>query len=157
MNSRLHIPIMSSSIPLPPDLLIRVASLEFTARFEDKSAPRTCDVFRQLLPLKMKILHCRWSGEACWIPLGKWEVPLNGENQTSHPLPGQILLYASGPSEPELLIPYGTCVFSSKIGHLAGNHFLTIINEHELLGELGRLVLWEGAQDCVIEHDVGSC
>jgi Protein of unknown function (DUF3830) len=106
--------------------------------------------FSAIVALKMKILHCRWSGEACWIPLGSWEVLLKGENQTSHPSPGQILLYASGLREPELLIPYGACVFSSKIGQLAGNHFLTIINEHELLGELGHLMLWEGAQDCVI-------
>jgi len=87
-------------------------------------------------------------------PLGKWEGFLDAENETSHPAPGQILLYTSGPSEPELLIPYGACAFNSKIGQLAGNHFLTIVDEQELLRELGRLVLWEGAQDCIIEHVV---
>jgi Protein of unknown function (DUF3830) len=99
----------------------------------------------------MKILHCRWSGEACWVPLGKWDAPWHAENQTSNPNPGQILLYASGPSEPELLIPYGNCAFSSKLGRLMGNHFLTIIDNREQLGELGHLLLWKGAQDCVIE------
>ena len=84
-------------------------------------------------------------------PIREMGSSTRGENQTSHPLPGQILLYAVGLSEPELLVPYGACAFSSKIGRLAGNHFLTIISEHELLGELGRLVLWEGTQDCVID------
>jgi Protein of unknown function (DUF3830) len=135
---------------LSSNLRIRIATLEFTARFEETAAPRTCEVFRRLLPFKMKILHCRWSGEACWVPLGKWEATLDAENQTSHPAPGQILLYASGPSEPELLLPYGACAFSSKIGQLEGNHFLTIVDEHDRLHELGRLVLWQGAQDCVI-------
>jgi hypothetical protein len=142
---------------LTPDLRIRIASLEFIAHFEEAAAPRTCAVFRALLPFKMKILHCRWSGEACWVPLGKWEDPLDTENQTSHPAPGQILIYTSGPSEPELLIPYGACAFSSKIGQLAGNHFMTIFKGHERLQELGRLVLWEGAQNCVIELIADSC
>jgi hypothetical protein len=134
------------------DLLFRIATLEFTARLEEAVAPKTCEAFRKLLPLKMNILHCRWSGEACWIPLGKWEVPLDGENETCHPAPGQILLYAAGPSEPELLIPYGACAFSSKIGQLAGNHFLTIVDEQERLRKLGHLVLGHGAQECVIER-----
>ncbi len=37
------------------------------------------------------------------------------------------------------------------MGQLAGNHFLTIIEGNEKLRELGRLVLWEGAQDILFE------
>jgi hypothetical protein len=40
-------------------------------------------------------------------------------------------------------------MFASKLGQLAGNHFLTILEGREQLQELGRLVLWEGAQDIV--------
>jgi hypothetical protein len=67
------------------------------------------------------------------------------------PALGEVLLYAGGPSEPELLIPYGQCVFNSKFGVLYGNHFLTIVNNREGLAEFGKRILWEGAKDCTIE------
>jgi hypothetical protein len=41
-------------------------------------------------------------------------------------------------------------MFSSKLGQLAGNHFATIVSGGEQLPELGRRVLWDGAQDIVI-------
>lgn len=50
-------------------------------------------------------------------------------------------------SETEILFPYGSCVFGSKMGQLAGNHFATITEGAEHLGELGHLVLWKGAQE----------
>jgi len=56
-----------------------------------------------------------------------------------------------GASETELLFPYGSCCFSSKVGQLAGNHFLSLTSGLDLLPELGRLVLWKGAQPIRIE------
>jgi len=49
-------------------------------------------------------------------------------------------------------LPYGSTSFSSKVGQLAGNHFLTIVEGNEKLTELGRKVLWEGAQDIIFER-----
>ena len=60
--------------------------------------------------------------------------------------PGEILLYPGGISETEILFPYGSTRFASKVGQLAGNHFLTIIEGQQSFKELGRLVVWEGAQ-----------
>ncbi|HTB44351.1 MAG TPA: DUF3830 family protein, partial [Acetobacteraceae bacterium] len=68
---------------------------------------------------------------------------------TSYPAPGQILLYPGGISETEILLAYGGVRFASKMGQLAGNHFLTIEQGGENLAALGRQVLWEGAQDIV--------
>jgi hypothetical protein len=130
---------------------IRIGQLEFTARWELKAAPRTCELFRRLLPLKMKMIHCSWSGEGGWIPLGGWDWPWHPENQTGRPKPGQLLLYAAGKSEPELLLPYGACVFNSRFGLLTGNHFLTISEGNVRLTELKQLLLWQGAQDCTFE------
>jgi len=133
------------------DLHITLANLQFDARFEAALAPHTCAAFRNLLPLTRKMIHCRWSGEGVWLPLDPWLLPWRVENPMGHPAPGQILLYAGGPSEPELLIPYGQCAFNSKFGALSGNHFLTIVSNLDSLIELGRKLLWEGAQDCTIE------
>jgi hypothetical protein len=76
---------------------------------------------------------------------------LGFENATSHPSPGELLFYPGGYSETEILFPYGATLFASKIGQLAGNHFLSVVSGRERLGELGRRVLWEGAQAIVFE------
>ena len=122
----------------------------FVARFED-TAPRTVAAFRGLIPYEQKIIHVRWSGEACWIPLGNLDLGLVHENATAYPAPGQILLYPGGLSETEILIAYGSVNFASKLGQLAGNHFLTIVEGGENLPALGKLTLWHGAQDIRFE------
>jgi hypothetical protein len=126
---------------------ITAGPYSFIARFEDAAAPRTCAKFRTLLPYRQRIIHVRWSGEACWIPLGDFDLGLAPENPTSYPAPGQILLYPGGISETEILLGYGAVRFASKVGQLAGNHFLTIVEGNEDLASLGKLVLWSGAQD----------
>jgi hypothetical protein len=132
---------------MPSDLLISVgAELRFTARLERDRAPRTCDAFMQSLPFHSELVQARWSGEAAWIPLGNRDFGIGAENQTSRPGPGEILLYPAGISETEILFPYGETRFASKFGELAGNHFLTIVEGRDLLAELGRRVLWKGAQ-----------
>jgi hypothetical protein len=130
---------------------IMAGPLEFTARFEEESAPRTCAAFKALLPFRNKIIQARWSGEAAWIPLGDRQMGVGFENHTSHPAPGEILLYPGGYSETEILFPYGATMFASKLGQLAGNHFLTVVEGRGRLRALGRLVLWEGAQDIAFE------
>jgi hypothetical protein len=128
------------------EVLILVGDLRFTARFEDEAAPLTCAAFRALLPFAHRLVQARWSGEAAWVPLGDLHLAVPSENATSHPSRGDLLLHPSGASETELLFPYGSTSFASKVGPLAGNHFLTLTSGHELLSELGRRVLWEGAQ-----------
>jgi hypothetical protein len=134
------------------NLRITVGDLVFTAKLELENAPKTCAAFQKLLPFRNKIIHARWSGEAAWIPLGDFDMGIDYENHTSHPSRGDILVYPGGLSETEILFPYGSCRFASKVGQLAGNHFLTIIEGQEQLAELGRRVLWEGAQDIVFER-----
>ena len=131
---------------------ITAGPFRFAAHFEDVAAPKTCARFRQLLPYREQIIHVRWSGEACWIPLGNLDLGLGFENHTSYPAPGQILLYPGGISETEILLAYGGVHFASKMGQLAGNHFITLTSNLENLPALGKTVLWKGAQKVRFEE-----
>ena len=122
----------------------------FTARLE-AAAPLTSAKFASLLPYRERIIHVRWSGEACWIPLGTLELGLPFENHTSFPAPGDVLLYPGGISETEILLAYGGVRFASKVGQLAGNHFMTITEGSSQLRALGERVLWHGAEDILFE------
>jgi Protein of unknown function (DUF3830) len=128
-------------------LQIAVGQFAFVARLEEEKAPETCAAFHKLLPYHQKIIHARWSGEACWIPLGDLKLEVGYENHTSHPAPGEILFYPGGYSETEILFPYGACSFASKVGQLAGNHFLTVVSGQEQLRAMGEAILWHGAYD----------
>lgn len=127
-------------------LEITAGPFTFRARLETALAPRTCAAFERMLPLESQIVHVRWSGEGVWIPFGDSHFDLPYENHTSHPAPGHMLLYPGGISEAEIILAYGGLSFSSKMGQLAGNHFLTIVSGNEQLPELGQTVLWKGAQ-----------
>jgi hypothetical protein len=127
-------------------LNITAGPFKFVARLEEALAPKTCAKFRELLPYDERIIHVRWSGEGCWIPLGSLDLGLAYENHTSYPAPGHFILYPGGISETEILLAYGGVHFACKMGQLAGNHFLSVIEGNEHLADLGRLTLWEGAQ-----------
>jgi hypothetical protein len=134
------------------DIRITAGPFTFAARLELAAAPRTCERFLAMLPYRERIIHVRWSGEACWIPLGALDLGLGPENATSYPAPGQILLYPGGVSETEILLGYGAVRFASKAGQLAGNHFLTIVDNLDELRPLGELTLWQGAQPIAFER-----
>ena len=132
---------------------IRVGDLDFMATLERDRAPATVAALLRLLPLSGMLLQARWSGEAAWMPLGALEVGVGAENDTDRPLPGQVLLHPNGISETEILIPYGETVFASKFGRLRGNHVMTIVEGADQLAELGRRVVFDGAQSIRIEAD----
>lgn len=136
--------------------IIKVAIGEevFAARLQDELAPDTCSQFRALLPWTERIIHVRWSGEACWIPLGKLDLGVGFESATSHPRPGEFILYPGGKSETEILLAYGAVCFGSKGGQLAGNPFLMITEKLDRLAAIGREVLWSGARN--ITFSLGS-
>ena len=137
---------------MAPRLRITAASYTFIAEGHP-DAPKTLAAFTRLLPYRQKLIHVRWSGEAVWVPLGGFDLGVGFENHTSHPSVGDVLFYPGGFSETELLIAYGACSFASKMGPLAGNHFLRIVEGRDQLPLLGRRVLWEGAQDVVFEWE----
>jgi hypothetical protein len=127
-------------------LEIAVAGFDLVARLEEERSPQTVAAFRRLLPLESKLIQARWSGQSAWIPFGDLDLGIGFEDPTSYPAPGQLLIYPGGVSETEILFPYGDTCFASKAGQLAGNHFATVVEGLEHLPEIGRKVLWEGAQ-----------
>ena len=134
-------------------LTVTAGPFSFKGELETEKAPKTVAAFERLLPFHSKIIHVRWSGESAWIPLGDFDLGIDYENPTSHPAPGEILAYPGGGlSETEILLPYGGCMFSSKAGQLAGNHFLTVVEGAGNLRPLGERTLWEGAQDILFER-----
>ncbi len=144
-----------TSEPKDPDpmskLIVTAGPFTFDARLELEAAPKTCAAFLRHLPFVSRIVHVRWSGEGVWMPLGELDFGVGYENHTSYPAPGQIILYPGGISETEILLAYGGVHFASKMGQLAGNHFITLTSGLENIYPLGRKTLWEGAQDIRFE------
>jgi len=130
---------------------VRIGPYQFKGVLQESQAPRTCEAMKRLFPIRNKVVHVRWSGEAVWIPYGEKRIDLEPENHTCYPQKGEIVVYPGGISEMEILISYGHCAFASKVGRLPGNHFITLTEGLEQLPEMGRKVLWEGAQDIIIE------
>src|SRR3984893_12958155 len=130
-------------------LIVHAGDFTFQARFEEQLAPKTCAAFRKVMPFESQAIHVRWSGEGVWMPLGDLDFGVSYENHTSYPAPGQIILYPGGISETEILLAYGGVHFASKMGQLAGNHFITLTSGLENLPALGKTVLWKGAQKYV--------
>lgn len=130
---------------------IKSGGFRFVGQLLEDEAPKTCEVFKSMLPLKSSFIHVRWSGEGIWIPYGDTRTGLKYENHISHPAKGEMLLYPGGISEMEIIMSYGRCCFASQYGQLAGNHFLTVVEGLEDLYEFGRKVLYEGAQEIEIK------
>ncbi|MGY8996482.1 MAG: DUF3830 family protein [Alphaproteobacteria bacterium] len=135
-------------------LILTAGPYTFGVRLETEAAPKTCAAFEMALPFISKAVHVRWSGEAVWLPLGDLDFGVGHENHTSYPAPGQVILYPGGISETEILIAYGSVNFASKVGQLAGNHFITLTSGLENLHALGTKALWEGAQDVRFQYQV---
>lgn len=132
-------------------LIVHAGAFVFEAKLEEEAAPKTCAAFKAAMPYSGQLVHVRWSGEGVWIPLGDTDFGVGYENHTSFPASGQIILYPGGISETEILLAYGGVHFKSKMGQLAGNHFITLTSGHEHLMTLGNDILWKGAHNIRFE------
>ena len=136
------------------DLRITAGPFEFGADWV-ADAPKTRAAFEAMLPFRNKIIHVRWSGESAWIPLGDLETNLPFENHTSHPAPGEILLYPGGFSETEILFPYGGTLLREHRRPAGREPFPDRHREGASnLRDLGRSCSVGGAQDVVSDGDV---
>ncbi len=132
-------------------LKITVGEYVFKVKLHRDRAPVTCGRLIDAMPITGSVIQARWSGEAVWLQMDPYGVEAPLENQTSHPGRGELLYYPGGVSEKEILIPYGSTCFASKVGTLPGSHFATIVEGADRLAEMGERVLWEGAKPIRIE------
>ena len=133
-------------------LRITIGDFTFIAELHVEEAPETCGAILAALPVEGRVIQARWSGEAVWFPMDDFGIEAPQENATIHPSRGDLLYYSGCISEKEMLIPYGSSIFGSKVGHLRGNHFATIVKGAKKLREMGEKTLWEGAQKVVVEE-----
>ena len=125
--------------------------LKFEADLLWDLAPKTCKAVLGILPLKIDLIHVKWSGFGVWADLGEVEVEeLPYENNTIYLAKGEIMFYPGFESMKELLIPYGSVAFASKAGLHSANHFATIKNQDDL-PELGRRTVEDGKQPVIFE------
>ena len=134
-------------------LIVTAGPFKFDAKFELEAAPKTCAAFKKQMPFISKMVHVRWSGEGVWMPLGDLDFGVGYENNTAYPAPGHIILYPGGVSETEILLAYGGVHFASKLGQLAGNHFITLTSNLDRLAEIGKRTLWQGAQKITFQME----
>ena len=138
-------------------LKITVGDLTFEADLEEADAPHTVEGILKLLPISGTLLQAPWCGEAGSLDMSDSGFDLGEsehesfENHTTHPSPGNILIYPGGFSDPEILFAYGPAIFARRFGNLAGNHFATVTKGREHFKELGRRLQYEGAQAITIE------
>jgi hypothetical protein len=140
--------------PMTDFIKVEIGEYTFRANLLKNKAPKTCEVLLKVMPIKGRVIQARWSGEAVWLQMDPYKAKAPNENPTSHPSIGHLLYYPGGISKKEILIPYGSTCFASKVGMLPGNHFATITEGIEKLPEMGNKVLWEGAQKIKIEYDI---
>src|SRR5207247_9030381 len=82
---------MSGRYRTPAMTMLRITAGPFTfrARLEEKDAPKTCAAVRKLLPLRSKLVHCRWSGESTRGHKGVKRLGADFGKPNSHPRTAQ--------------------------------------------------------------------
>lgn len=136
---------------------VKITSKEFTfiARLEEEKSPKTCEWLLKLLPWKADMIHVSWSGSACFVRLGDLAHNVPWESPIRIPSKGEIIVYPGNIENlqmgGEFFLSWGPCSIATQLGHLMGNHVLTVIEGNENLETFGRRVHVEGAQPITVE------
>jgi len=138
-------------------LIVRAGDFTFQARFEEQLAPKTCAAFRKANAVREPGHPCALSGEGVWMPLAISISACLTRTTPAIPRPARSSSIPAASSETE--IPLGLMAgvhFASKMGQLAGNHFITLTSGLENLAAFGKTVLWKGAQKIRFRGSLGD-
>jgi hypothetical protein len=136
-------------------LHISIGGRLFAARLRWDLAPQSCERLTAMVPFRGDVIHARWSGEAIWSSLSTvWPNAsmLEREHATAHPEPSEVLLFADGRNEPELLNLWCLPISRARWGPLEGNPVLLSQEDLPQLGERGRAILILGAVELRIDR-----
>ena len=93
---------------------LRVARASGRATLWEALAPKTTAAILEALPLELDLLHCKWSGRACFVDFPLRAGSLQAlESPVTSIYPGVLVLRPppSGGTHAELLIAYGDAEF----------------------------------------------
>ena len=136
---------------------VRIISKEFSfiAIVEEEKSPLTSKWLLGLLPWEAEMLHVSWSGSACFVQLEDLAHDLPFESPIRIPSKGEIIVYPGNIPNlqmgGEFFLSWGPCSIATQLGHLMGNHVLTIVEGKENLEAFGRRVHYEGIQPIRVE------
>ena len=121
---------------------------------EEDAAPKTIAALRTLLPLRSQLVQARWSGESAWVPMG-FELELGHRARERQQLPGRrrappLPRRALGGRDP---LPVRRDLLRQQDGPAGRKPLRDDRRGSRSSSELGRVVLWEGAQPIVFEEE----
>src|SRR5271156_6932068 len=105
-------------------LKVTITGMPSDAHFEEK-ASKTCAAFKERLPIESSIVHVPAAAKRCGFRLAIMISALASKTieairrRDRSPYPGGI-------GETEILLAYGGVPFASKLGQVAGKHFITL-------------------------------
>ena len=80
---------------------LRLCMPQYEARCKvellEEMAPHSCSRIWDNLPLEVELVHARYSGPEVFPQGVGWQWDAHSENQTAHPIPGDMMLYIGPP------------------------------------------------------------
>ena len=121
----------------------------FQAELLEDLAPKTCRAFWDLLPLRQKVGHAKFSGHVLYIFPGMDIVEMEN-SRCIGVLPGEILFnphVTNQPAHPkEMMIVYGPALPRDAFGYAPSNLFARISADIEELKKIGKRIDEEGRE-----------
>ena len=127
----------------------------FEAELLDELAPKTCQAFWDLLPLRQRVGHAKFSGHVLYIFPGI-TLDVMENSRCVGVIPGEILFnphLTNKPAHPkEVIFVYGPALIRDSFGYAPSNLFARITQNVEEFTKIGKRIDEEGREYVVISR-----